>query len=199
MSSWKSPLLKIHEAQGPSFRSPSCSLSRKGPRLVYTFRPALLQRAPGFRCRSQAGGWEGTCDLLLLPVAPVYPQSQQKCQARKEELGVLSPGTEADPSALPCYWSMRTRQELRLTSGIHLRLGWRKGNWFLLGEHSPILQSWGGQGVRRSQTPRKTYNPKLNPTKKKHKMTKVAGKWRQPRVLRELRYKTIIFLTYLFP
>lgn len=44
--------------------------------------------------------------------------------------------------------------------------------------------------------PRKTYNPKLNPTKKKHKMTKVAGKWRQPRVLRELRYKTIIFLTY---
>lgn len=47
--------------------------------------------------------------------------------------------------------------------------------------------------------PRKTYNPKLNPTKKKHKMTKVAGKWRQPRVLRELRYKTIIFLTYLFP
>lgn len=31
---------------------------------------------------------------------------------------------------------------------------------------------------------RKTYNPKLNPTNKKHKMTKVAGKWKQPRVLR---------------
>lgn len=28
--------------------------------------------------------------------------------------------------------------------------------------------------------PRKTYNPKLNPTKKKHKMTKVARKQRQP-------------------
>lgn len=70
---------------------------------MYTFRPALLQRAPGFRYRSQAGGWEGTCDHLLLPVAPIYPQSQQKCQARKEELGVLSPGTEADPSALTCY------------------------------------------------------------------------------------------------
>lgn len=26
--------------------------------------------------------------------------------------------------------------------------------------------------------PRKTYNPKLNPTKKKHKMTKAAWKWR---------------------
>lgn len=45
--------------------------------------------------------------------------------------------------------------------------------------------------------PRKTYNPKLNPTNKKHKMTKVAGKWRQSRVLRELRYRTITFL-YLF-
>lgn len=46
--------------------------------------------------------------------------------------------------------------------------------------------------------PRKTYNPKLNPTKKKHKMSIVAGKWRQSRVLRELRYRTITFLTYLF-
>lgn len=45
---------------------------------------------------------------------------------------------------------------------------------------------------------RKTYHPKLNPTYKKHKMTKVAGKWRQPRVLRELRHRTITFLTYLF-
>lgn len=47
--------------------------------------------------------------------------------------------------------------------------------------------------------PRKTYNPKLNPTNKKHKRTKVAGEWRQPGVLRELRYRTITFLTYLFP
>lgn len=43
---------------------------------------------------------------------------------------------------------------------------------------------------------RKTYNLKHNSTNNKHKMTKVAKKWQQPRVLRELRYRTITFLIY---
>lgn len=73
-------------------------------------------------------GGEGTCDHPLLPVELIYPQSQQRCQERKGELSVLSPGTEAVPPRADLLLMQEARQELRLTPGIHLRLGCWKGN-----------------------------------------------------------------------
>lgn len=119
MSSGRAPAGKFKKPRGlPSAPHPVHPV----PCLVSGFGPALRSGAPGFRCRSQAGGRKGRGHVTA-PFFLSHPFRRVTAEmpGRKRRAGCPRPWRQGRLWALPL--PQEARRELRWMSGVHARPG----------------------------------------------------------------------------